>query len=58
MLRIKSLPEIYSAMIDFEYISAYGMLKWSGKIGQCAKMYPTRLNGYENDKTSELFRPV
>ena len=34
------------------------ILKWSGKTGQRAKMYPTRTNGYENDKTTELFRPV
>ena len=33
-------------------------LKWSGKFAQRAKMYPTRTNGYENDKTTELFRPV
>ena len=33
-------------------------VKWSGKFGQRAKMYPTRTNGYENDKTTELFRPV
>ena len=33
-------------------------VKWSGKFGQRAKVYPTRTNGYENDKTTELFRPV
>jgi hypothetical protein len=33
-------------------------VKWSGKTGQRAKMYPTRTNGYENDKATELFRPV
>ena len=33
-------------------------LKWSGKFGQRAKMYPTRTNGYENDKATELFRPI
>jgi hypothetical protein len=31
-------------------------LKWSGKLGQRAKVYPTRTNGYENDKATELFR--
>ena len=31
-------------------------LKWSGKFGQRAKVYPTRTNGYENDKATELFR--
>ena len=36
---------------------ALGM-KWSGKFGQRAKIYPTRTNGYENDKATELFRPV
>ena len=25
-------------------------VKWSGKLDSVAKMYPTRLNGYENDK--------
>ena len=33
-------------------------LKWSGKFGQRAKMYPTRTNGCENDKATELFKPV
>ena len=33
-------------------------VKWSGKFGRRAKMYPTRTNGYENDKATELFRPV
>ena len=31
-------------------------VKWSGKFGQRAKVYPTRTNGYENDKVTELFR--
>ncbi|MDO6614746.1 hypothetical protein Q4505_04030, partial [Pacificibacter sp. 1_MG-2023] len=31
-------------------------LKWSGKFGQRAKVYPTRMNGYENDEATELFR--
>ena len=25
-------------------------MKWSGKIGQRAKMYPTRMNGCGNDE--------
>ena len=33
-------------------------VKWSGKFGQRAKMYPTRLNGYKNDKATEFFRQV
>jgi hypothetical protein len=33
-------------------------LKWSGKFGQCAKMYPNRMNGYDNDETTELFRQI
>jgi len=33
-------------------------VKWSGKIGQRAKMYPTLMNGYENDEATELFRQV
>ncbi len=34
------------------------IVKWSGKFGQRAKMYPTRLNGYKNDKATEFFRQV
>ncbi len=33
-------------------------VKWSGKLGHCAKMYPTRMNGYENDEATELFGQV
>jgi hypothetical protein len=33
-------------------------LKWSGKFGQRAKMYPTLMNGYGNDEETELFRQV
>ena len=33
-------------------------VKWSGKSGQRAKVYPTRTNGYGNDKATELFRQV
>ena len=33
-------------------------VKLSGKFGQRAKVYPTRTNGCENVKTTELFRPV
>ena len=29
-------------------------LKWSGKFGQCTKMYPTQMNGCENDKEREF----
>ena len=31
-------------------------LKLSGKFGQRAKMYPNRMNGYENDEATEFFR--
>jgi hypothetical protein len=34
------------------------VLKWSGKFGQRAKMYPTLMNGYGNDEETELFRQV
>jgi len=27
-------------------------LKWSGKFGQHAKMYPAGMNGYENDEAT------
>ena len=33
-------------------------LQWSGKFGQRAKMYPTLINGCENDEATELFRQV
>ena len=29
-------------------------LKWSVKFGQLAMMYPTRTNGYENDKARKF----
>ena len=31
-------------------------LKWSGKTGQRAKMYPTRTTGYTNDQETQFFR--
>ena len=33
-------------------------MKWSGKIGQRAKMYPTRMNGYGNDEAMKFFKQV
>jgi hypothetical protein len=33
-------------------------VKWSGKLGQRAKMYPTRMNGCENDEATEFVRQV
>ena len=33
-------------------------VKWSGKTGQRAKMYPALMNGYKNDEATELFRQV
>ena len=35
-----------------------GCQMWSGKFGQRAKVYPTRTNGYEDDKATELFRQL
>ena len=43
---------------DMDVWSQKSQLKWSGKFGQRAKMYPTRTNGYENDEETELFRQV
>ena len=44
----------------YKFKAKYGgmnvSVKWSGKFGQRAKVYPTRTNGYENDKATELFR--
>ncbi len=31
-------------------------LKWSGKTGQSAKVYPTLENGYANDDETPIFR--
>ena len=48
------------AAIDKDGDSSYSLveLKWYGKFGQRAKVYPTRLNGYKNDKATEFFRQV
>lgn len=35
-----------------------GGLKWSGKTGQRAKMYPTLKTGYRNDEETQFFRQV
>ena len=34
------------------------VLKWSGKIGQHAKMYPTMATGYTNDEETQIFGQV
>lgn len=34
------------------------VVKWSGKTGQRAKMYPTRTTGYTNDQETQFFRQV
>ena len=33
-------------------------MKWSGKFGQRAKIYPTRMNRCENHEATEFFRQV
>ena len=43
---------------SFVMLEEQAGLKWSGKFGQRAKVYPTRTNGYENDEETELFRQV
>ena len=53
-----SLIQIITSLVDLADIWTAEDLKWSGEFGQRAKVYPTRTNGYENDKTTELFRPV
>jgi len=35
-----------------------GYLKWSGKTGQRAKMYPTLKTGYTNDQETQFFGQV
>jgi site-specific DNA recombinase len=55
--RFLSAKEVYKRVHkELEQVTAE--LKWSGKFGQRAKMYPTRTNGYEDDKATELFRQV
>ena len=34
------------------------IVKWSGKTGQRAKMYPTRATGYTNDQERKFFGQV
>jgi hypothetical protein len=34
------------------------LVKWSGKTGQRAKMYPTLKTGYTNDEETQFFRQV
>ena len=53
-----SVVELFCMLHDAQRRNERRDLKWSGKFGQRAKVYPTRTNGYENDKTTELFRPV
>ena len=36
----------------------FSLLKWSGKTGQRAKMYPTMKTGYGNDEETQFFRQV
>ena len=45
-------------ILSFDDLAGDQQLKWSGKFGQHAKMYPTLLNGYENDEATEFFRQV
>ncbi|MFT7447373.1 MAG: hypothetical protein ACI9LZ_002295, partial [Glaciecola sp.] len=33
-------------------------MKWSGKTGQRAKMYPSLKTGYRNDEETQFFRQV
>ena len=37
---------------------AVSEVKWSGKIGQHAKMYPTMATGYTNDEETQIFGQV
>jgi len=38
--------------------AAQSLLKWSGKVGQPAKMYPTMTTGYTNDEETQFFGQV
>ena len=58
VLKYDPSPVVRTEFVIAEVVSTMDTLKWSGKLGQRAKMYPTRTNGYENDKATELFRPV
>ncbi|WP_187431342.1 hypothetical protein ROLI_026960 [Roseobacter fucihabitans] len=39
-------------------LTVEAQVKWSGKIGQRAKMYPTTTTGYTNDEETQFFRQV
>ena len=39
-------------------LSSTWILKWSGRIGQRSEVYPARINGFENDEATEIFRQV
>ena len=53
-----SVVELFCMLHDPQRRNERRDLKWSDKFGQRAKVYPTRTNGYENDKTTELFRQL
>lgn len=40
------------------WLAGAGGLKWSGKPGQPAKMYPTMTTGYTNDEETQFFGQV
>ncbi|WP_235851920.1 hypothetical protein [Litorivita pollutaquae] len=46
---------VYLAGIECDGATYHG-LKWSGKTGQRAKMYPTLKTGYTNDQETQFFR--
>ena len=39
-------------------VQGLNTLKWSGKTGQRAKMYPSLKTGYTNDEETQFFRQV
>jgi len=55
---LDDLIEVGLDNITFNGIRPQLILKWSGKIGQCAKVYPTLTNGCDNDEATEFFRQV
>ena len=45
-------------LMAFGTMSGQDMVKWSGKTGQRAKMYPSLKTGYTNDEETQFFRQV
>jgi hypothetical protein len=50
--------QVTAQSIELMLTGGGALLKWSGKTGQRAKMYPTLKTGYTNGEETQLFRQV